>query len=162
MKRLLLTLILTALPFSVSMAQAVKPPVTFSIGQDLKTNNLLVVVGYDFSVTTVTSEDSTVTGQLVVGPTFLYGESGDTEYEGYGIAAAYDFPLVWKLRTELGGALYTLPAQGDNAEWAMIGGSLSFAPNSALRIKIGGDYIRKSGGDSGPWVYGNFSLRIAK
>lgn len=162
-KILILVAALLLLPFTLSIkAQDFKPPVSFSMGQDLKTDNLIVVVGYDITIKKVVSADSSVAGQLVFGPTVLYSESDGVEWEGYGVATAYDFPLVWKIRTELGAALYTLPAPGDNPEWFFIGGALAFAPNGALRIKLGADYIRKSSGNSGPWVYGNLSLRIAQ
>ena len=163
MKRLLIIAILSVLPFSVALkAQVLKPPVSVTMGQDLKADRLLVLASYDFTLTKAYSPDSTVTGQLVAGPSVLYTESNGEEFEGYGFTAAYDFPLIWKIRTELGAALYTLPVQGDNPEWVFVGAALSFAPNSALRLKVGTDYIRKSNGGSGPWVYGNLSFRIAK
>ena len=162
-KIIIIALVLIALPLGMKFkAQTLKPPVSITMGQDLKTDKLVVIVGYDFTVSKVVSADSTVTGQLVMGPSIIYSEADGLESEGYGFFAKYDFPLAWKFRTELGAALYTLPSQGDNPEWALVGAALTFAPNSAISLKIGSDYMRKSIGGSGILIYGNLSFNIAK
>ena len=160
MKKLLILLILLALPFTVAVKAQVQPPMAVAIGHDFGTDNLLTKVGYGFTLKTVYSPDSSVQGHLVMGPSVVYAEPEGAEIEGYGAFAGYDFPLVWKFRTELNASLITLPAVGDNPEWVMVGGALAFAPNDAVRIKGGCDYLRKSSGGSGLWVYGALNIRV--
>ena len=160
MKRLLILLVLLALPFTVAVKAQVQPPMMVAIGQDFGTDNLLTKVGYGFSLKTVYSPDSSVKGHLVMGPTVIYAEPEGAEIEGYGAFAGYEFPLVWKFRAELNATLVTLPTIGDNPEWVMTGGAVAFAPNNAVRMTAGCDYIRKSTGGSGLWVYGALNIRV--